>query len=128
LLTACSAFALSACAGGETKVEQRTVTQPTIDRAIANRLADRSDAVAALLESGDACGAAAAAARLRTEVTAAIGEIPEVYVEDLSGLVHEIQTQIPPCRQPAADEDEDGDDGDDGPGKGKKKGHKKKDD
>jgi hypothetical protein len=59
LLTACSAFALSACSGGETNVEQRTVMQPTIDRAIANRLADRSDAEAALLARGDACGAAA---------------------------------------------------------------------
>lgn len=114
---------LSACGGGEAKVEERT--QPTIDQAIANRLADRSDAVAALLESGDACGAVEEAARLRAEVTASIGAIPEIYVEDFSGLVNEIQAQIPPCRQPAGDEDEDGDDGDDGPGKGKKKGHKK---
>ena len=100
MLTACSALALGSCGGEGKAVEQRTDTWPTIDQSLANRLAARSDTVAARLDSGDACGAAEEAARLRAEVTASIGSIPEVYVEDFSGLVNEIQAQIPPCEQP----------------------------
>jgi hypothetical protein len=122
LLTACSALALGSCGGEGKEVEQRTDTWPTIEQSLANRLAARSDAVAARLDSGDACGAAEEAARLRAEVTASIGSIPEVYVEDFSGLVNEIQAQIPPCEQPDDRMDEDG------KGKGKKKGKKHKDD
>jgi hypothetical protein len=35
-------------------------------------------------------------------VTQAInaGEVPEVYLEDLSGLVNEIEAQIPECAEP----------------------------
>jgi hypothetical protein len=130
LPTVCSAIALAACGGEEKETERRTETWPTIERSLATSLAARSDAVADLLDRGDNCGAAAEAARLRDEVTASIGAIPEVYVEDFSGLVNEIQAQIPPCEPPPEDdrkEDEDGDDDDDR-GKGKKKGHKKGDD
>ncbi|MGH3080555.1 MAG: hypothetical protein ACRDNH_05395 [Gaiellaceae bacterium] len=125
MLTACSALALASCGGDEKQVEQRTDTWPTIEQSLANRLADRSDAVAARLDSGDACGAAEEAAQLRAEVTAAIGSIPEVYIEDFSGLVNEIQAQIPPCEHPddRMEEDEDGK----GKGKGKKRKKKNKD-
>jgi hypothetical protein len=36
-------------------------------------------------------------------VTEAInaGEVPEVYLEDLSGFVNEIEAQIPACVEPA---------------------------
>jgi hypothetical protein len=66
-------------------------------------LAVRSDEVARLLEGGDNCGAMAEGARLRDELNAAIsrGVIPEVYLEDLSGLVNEIQAQIPVCEEVA---------------------------
>ena len=95
MLTACSALALASCGGDGKEVEQRTDTWPTIERS-PSQGSRRSDAVAARLESGDACGAAEEAARLRAEVTASIGSIPEVYVEDFSGLVNElIQAQIP---------------------------------
>jgi hypothetical protein len=99
LLTACSALALAACGGGENEVERRTDTRPTIDRAVAERLASRSDKVASLLESGDPCGAKDEAGRLRAEVTEAINgqAIPELYLEDLSGVVNELVAQIPPC-------------------------------
>jgi hypothetical protein len=123
LLTACSALALASCGDDEKQVEQRTDTWPTIEQSLANRLADRSDAVAARLDSGDACGAAEEAAQLRAEVTAAIGSIPEVYIEDFSGLVNEIQAQIPPCEHPDDRMEED----EDGKGKGKKKKKKNKD-
>jgi hypothetical protein len=126
LLTACSAIALAACGGEEKGTERRTDTWPTIERSLATSLAARSDAVAGLLDRGDNCGAAAEAARLRDEVTASIGSIPEVYVEDFSGLVNEIQAQIPRCEPPPQDdrkEDKEDDDGD--RGKGKKKGKDK---
>jgi hypothetical protein len=108
LLTACSAVALAGCGGGEKNVERRVDTTPRIQRALADQLASRSDNVASLLDSGDSCGAAAEAARLRAEVTASIGAIPDLYVEDLSGLVNEIQAQIPPCQEKPADDEDDG--------------------
>jgi hypothetical protein len=130
LLTGCSALVLVACGGDQTEVERRTDTLPTIERSLATSLAARSDAVADLLDRGDNCGAAAEAARLRDDVTAAISSIPEVYVEDFSGLVNEIQAQIPPCEQPPVDDrkedDEDDEDGDRGKGKKKDKGKGKK--
>jgi hypothetical protein len=116
LLTACSALALASCGGDEPQAEPRTETEttPTIERAVAKRLASRSDKVASLLDSGDACGAAEEASGLRADLTAAISEdaIPELYLEDLSGLVNEIQAQIPPCQPPPTDTG-DGGDGDD---------------
>jgi hypothetical protein len=118
LLTACSALALASCGGDEPRVEQPTETDappaPTIEREVAERLASRSDKVASLLDSGDACGAAQEASALRADLTAAISEnaIPALYLEDLSGLVNEIQAQIPPCQPPPTDTG-DGGDGDD---------------
>jgi hypothetical protein len=49
-------------------------------------------------------------------VTEAInaGRVPEVYLEDLSGLVNEIEAQVPECIQqvepPPEDEEEEEDD------------------
>ena len=108
MLTACSALALASCGGDEPQAELRTETDtppPTIKRDVAERLASRSDKVASLLDSGDACGAANEAAALRADLTAAISEdaIPVLYLEDLSGLVNEIQAQIPPCEPPPTD-------------------------
>ena len=123
----CSAIALAACGGEENETERRTETWPTIERSLATNLAVRSEAVADLLDRGDNCGAAAEAARLRDEVTGSISSIPQVYVEDFSGLVNEIQAQIPPCEPPPEDDrKEDEEEDDDDRGKGKKKGHKKK--
>jgi hypothetical protein len=127
LLTACSAFALASCGGDQKEVERRTETWPTIEASVANRLADRSDAVAGLLDRGDTCGAAEEAARLRAQVTAAISSIPDIYVEDFSGLVNEIQAQIPPCEQPPSDDKKD-DDQDDGTKEKKKKKKSKNED
>ena len=99
MLTACSALALAACGGGENEVERRTDTRPVIESAVAERLASRSDKVATLLDSGDACGAKDEASRLRAELTQAINDraIPELYLEDLSGAVNELEAQLPVC-------------------------------
>ena len=110
MLTACSALALAACGGGENEVERRTDTRPTIESGVAERLATHSDKVASLLSSGDACGAKQEAGRLRAELTTAIDDraIPELYLEDLSGVVNELVAQIPPCevaQQPPPDTD-----------------------
>jgi hypothetical protein len=110
------AVALAGC-GGDGEETQPEVAGPRIERPIATELADLSDEVARQLEGGDPCGAAATAARLREGVTAAIndGKVPEVYLEDLSGLANEIEVQIPQCAEtPPPDED------DEGPKKGKK--------
>lgn len=111
LLTACSAVALAGCGGDGEQVERRTDTTPRIERAVADRLAARSDKVATLLESGDSCRAAEEAAGLRAELNASLAQIPELYLEDLSGLVNEIQAQIPPCEQPSGEGDDADDDG-----------------
>jgi hypothetical protein len=70
---------------------------------VATELADLSDEVAHRLESGDPCGARDIAARLRESVTDAINEqqVPELYLEELSGVVNEIEAQIPGCEPPA---------------------------
>lgn len=121
MLTACSALALAACGGGGSEVEPRTATRPTIESAVADRLASRSDKVASRLEEGDACGAKKEAVRLRAELTRAINgqSIPELYLEDLSGAVNELEARILPCEvvQPPAPDT-----------KGKKKGKKDKHD
>jgi hypothetical protein len=96
-------LALAACGGDGSTVDERANPGPVIERGTAEQLAVRSDEVARLLEAGDNCGAMAEGARLRDELNAAInrGVIPEIYLEDLSGDVNEIQAQIPPCdREP----------------------------
>jgi hypothetical protein len=114
---ACSGLLLAACGGEDAEVERRTDTRPTIARPIADRLASRSDQVATMLDGGDSCGAAREAAALRDDVIATINgrDIPDAYLEDLLGAVHELEAQIPSCEPP------NGDGGDEGRGKDKKK-------
>jgi hypothetical protein len=104
LLTGCSTLVLVSCGGSG---EQKANPHPTIAANVASPLAARSDKVATLLDGGDACGAAREAAALRAELTQAIDKIPELYLEDLSALVNEIQAQIPPCPQPPQNDDDD---------------------
>ena len=120
LLTVCSVLALAACGGGDgQQVEE--VTGPPIDSAVAEGLAERSETVASLLDQGDNCAAQREAGLLRSDLNAAIEDqaIPELYLEDLSGLVNEIQTGIPACEPPPLQppppptETHDGGDGDD---------------
>jgi hypothetical protein len=125
LLTGCSAVVLAAC-GGEDGMETRAAPPPPprIEASVAEPLAARSENVARFLESGDRCAAANEAALLEQEVIAAInnGAVPDLYLEDLGSVAHEIAAQVPAC-EPPSDEDED----DEGKGKGKGKDKRKKD-
>lgn len=119
---------LIGCGGTD---EEPEVQGPRIESATANDLAAISEEIADRLDSGDRCGAAESAARLRDGVTAAIngGKVPDVYLEDLSGLANELTFELQPCAEPAPDEDEEEDEDDGkGKGKGKKKGKDKKKD
>lgn len=64
------------------------------------------DAVAASLQRGDACRARAQAIALRSEVSAAIGQVPGPLQEDLSSGANILLDMVPPCLQPAAGGDE----------------------
>lgn len=99
MLTACSALTLTSCGGEKQNVDRRTETGPTIAADVAEPLAERSERVAGLLERGDACGARAQVILLRRDLTDAINArtIPDIYLEDLSGVVNEIEAQLPPC-------------------------------
>jgi hypothetical protein len=94
---------LSAC-GGTTVTTNATTTVPlpVFPAAVAERLATESDAVAADLDRGDDCAAAADAARLRTDAIAAINDhrIPGPYQETLLGRVQALEAQIT-CTPPA---------------------------
>jgi hypothetical protein len=114
LLTACSALALASCGGDEPQVERPTATDtaPTIKRDVAERLASRSEKIASLLDSGDACAAKDEAAALEQDFRETVSEIPVLYLEDLGSAIHEIVAGIPPCEPPPTDTG-DGGDGDD---------------
>jgi hypothetical protein len=121
LPTVSSALALAACGGDG---EQKQPEPPRIQAAVAQPLAERSENVAHLLDSGDRCNAATEAAQLEREVIAAINAraIPDLYLEDLGSVAHELVAQIPPCEARRDDDDEKG------KGHGKRKGKKKDDD
>ena len=101
LATASSVLVLVSCGGDADRQADRTTTAvgPSIPAAVADRLAKRSDRVAAHLDAGDHCAARKEAQELRSELSSSVSEIPPVYLEDLSGLVNEIEVQIPVCAQ-----------------------------
>jgi hypothetical protein len=99
-----AALLLASCGGGgdgETATAEDAAA-PAIPSAIALDLADRSEAVAQLLDSGDHCGAAEEAAKLRQAVTDAINaqQIPQAYLEDLQGVTNELEQAVPVCTKP----------------------------
>jgi hypothetical protein len=117
-LTACScALVLAGCGDGGAKPKPRG---PAVPKPLANRLAEQSDAVAAKLVAGDRCGAAAAAAKLRADTTAAInaGRVPPPFQENLSSAVSDLVLRVGRCAAPPAPEKEHH-------GKGKAKGKHK---
>jgi hypothetical protein len=79
----CAAM-LAGCGGGEAEPERRT-EPPKIPSAVADELAERSEAVAEKIEAGDVCGAAHEADALedRVEALIAAGDIPRRYQDEL---------------------------------------------
>jgi len=100
-LTACSALALAGCGGGE----QRAA--PKIDRATAQQLADKSDAIADSVDAGDLCGAAHQADELQADAQAAVdeGRVPAQLADELErnarALVNDLNCPPPPPPPPA---------------------------
>jgi hypothetical protein len=125
-------LALAGCGGGEDDGDDGAApARPTLAAAPAERLAARSDTIAAKLAAGDECGAAHEADALAADAIAAVnaGEVPAPYQEELVARTQELVNAVncpPPVVQAPPEADEDEDDDDDEPGRGKKKGHKKK--
>jgi hypothetical protein len=117
-----AALAAALClAGCGSDGERDVAPPPTLPRQLAIALADRSDEVARVLDSGDECRALALAGQLRLQTIAAIntGRVPSVFLEPLQDRVNDLAARIrcvPPTPEPdKKDRDH---------GKGKKKGHK----
>ena len=83
-------------------------------RAVANDLAAKSDQIAAALDSGDRCGAAELADRLKDAVDTAVlgGQVPPAFQDELEQTATDLQNEVN-CEEQKKDDK----------GKGKKKGH-----
>ena len=106
--------------------ERDVAPPPTLPRQLAVALADRSDEVARILDSGDECRALTLAGQLRHQTIAAIntGRVPSLFQESLLDRVNSLATRIR-CVPPAPEPDKnDRDHGERDHGKDKKKGHK----
>jgi hypothetical protein len=103
------AIALAGC-GDSTRTSAQ---EPALPRALANDLAERSDQIADALDSGDLCGAAGLADRLKDAVEAAVsgGQVPPAFQDELEQTATDLQNEIN-CEE-KKEEDK---------GKGKKKG------
>jgi hypothetical protein len=105
------AIALAGC-GDSTRT---SAEEPALPRAVANDLAAKSDQIAAALDSGDVCGAAGLADRLKDAVEAAVsgGRVPPAFQDELEQTATDLQNEVN-CEEQQKEEDK---------GKGKKKGH-----
>jgi hypothetical protein len=113
---------VAGCGGGE---RERRAEPPKIPSAVANELAERSEAVAEKVEAGDVCGAAHEADALEDRVEALIaeGEIPARYRDELHSEAIWLRDRVncpEPAPPPVEEEKEEDDKGDD---KGKGKGN-----
>jgi hypothetical protein len=127
------ALAVLAAGCGSGPAAERT-RAPQLPRALAQRLAAESDAVAAALARGDACGASRLAERLRADATVSIGRVPRAFQEPLSSGVNAVVASVPACPPPtttatSTDEGEEGQPAERehhrGHGHGRGKGHGK---
>jgi hypothetical protein len=103
------AIALVGC-GGSTRTSAQ---EPALPRAVANDLAAKSDQIADALDSGDVCGAAGLADRLKDAVDAAVssGQVPPAFQDELEQTATDLQNEVN-CEEQKQDDK----------GKGKKKG------
>jgi outer membrane biosynthesis protein TonB len=96
------ALALAACGGSDATPEQAG-----LPRALAERLASESDAIADKLDAGDECGAAQQADILESAVEEAIaaGQIPDEFQAELLENAQQLQNDVN-CPQPPPPPDE----------------------
>jgi hypothetical protein len=102
------AAVLAGCGGGEAEPERRT-EPPRIPSAVADELAERSEAVADKIEAGDVCGAAHEADALedRVEALIAAGDIPRRYQDELQSEAVWLRDRVNcPEAAPPPEEDE----------------------
>jgi hypothetical protein len=120
-----AALCLAGCGSGE---ERRAAPQPELPAPVAFELAQRSDAVAAALQAGDACRALDEARQLRQDTIAAINErrIHALFQEPLLASVNDLLSRIA-CVPPVNEDGDEEEEGDDGRGKGEHKGKKGRD-
>jgi hypothetical protein len=104
------AIALAGC-GDSTRTSPQ---EPALPRAVANDLAAKSDQIAAALDSGDVCGAASLADRLKEAVDAGVsnGRIHPAFQDELEQTTTDLQNEVN-CEEKKQDDK----------GKGKKQGH-----
>lgn len=90
-------LALAACGGGG----DATPEEPGLPRALAERLASESEAIAEMWEAGDQCGAAQQADVLEAAVQQAIaaGDVPEAFQAELTATAQKLQNEVN-CPQP----------------------------
>lgn len=89
---------LAACGGGgDARPEE-----PGLPRALAERLASESEAIADKLDAGDQCGAAQQADVLEDDVQQAIaaGDVPDAFQAELTATTQKLQNKVN-CPQPA---------------------------
>jgi hypothetical protein len=102
------AIALAGCGGSTTTSAQK----PALPRAVAKDLAAKSDQIADALDSGDVCGAASLADRLKDAADAAVsnGRVPPAFQNELEHTATDLQNEVN-CEEQKQDDK----------GKGKKK-------
>ena len=86
-----AALALAGCGGTSTQA-----IQPRLPHGIAADLADRSEAIAAALDSGDTCQAAQLADELRDAVDSALagGQVPAAFRGQLERTAADLQNEV----------------------------------
>jgi hypothetical protein len=89
-------LALAGCGGGDARPEE-----PGLPRAVAERLAQESEAIADKLDAGDTCGAAQQADVLEDAVQQAIGsgDVPAAFQGELVQTARQLQNDVN-CPQP----------------------------
>jgi hypothetical protein len=124
-----AALAALLFAGGCGGEEATPPQPPTIEQAVAERIAATSDEIAVALDDGDVCKAAGLADDLNAQVVAAINarRIPPAFQEDLQSRANELVNAVncppPPAVEPEPEEEDDAGD-EDGERKPKKKDKK----
>jgi hypothetical protein len=92
LAALCLAIALAGCGGGSSP----TTAQAELPPAVADALANKSEAIAEALDGGDQCKAAQLADELKDAVEAALsgGQVPPAFQAELERNATELQNEV----------------------------------